>query len=981
MNLRPYQLEAVAAVYGHLAKKATNPCVVIPTAGGKSLVLGQIAADVVSRWNGRVCILAHVKELLEQNAAKVRALCPEIEVGVYSAGLNSRDTSTPVVVAGIQSVYQRADELGAFDLVIIDEAHLLNSENDESMYRTFLDASRRICPHQRVVGFTATPYRVQGGLICKPENVLNEVCYEVGVRRLIAEGYISPLTAKCGHSTIDLTDLHVRAGEFVAEDVDKAVANRSAVDSSVADMVERAKARKSIIVFCSSVAHCSLVADRIRELTGDRVAVVTGDTPSGERAKIISEFKGVLQTDLFGNTDKPLRWLCNMGVLTTGFDAPNIDCVVLLRPTKSAGLYVQMCLDAETEILSYRGWAKMGSLSVGDPVYSFDVGTGRIRPDEVVSVVSRLTDPNERFITVRAPHLDIRTTSLHDFVYRNRNARWNWLKKTGEELALQKDSFLIPVAGWAPQDDTIVHADLTDDEIRFVGWTLSDGCVNKANNTICISQSSKSPYVADIEKMLNGCGFGWSRYVRHYKGDLAKYPPNYRYIIPFGRSRKTGRRGWKDLAPRIRRRPLEAFDDFSARQLWILLEAMNLANGSKQKEIDWIPRGFNICFGDKFDRASDIQALCIMRGFRCNLSVQRGQVGEFHVHGKAKDQTIMRVKPQLDATIGGANSKGRCKFEFERPQMPERVWCIETHAGTIVTRRHGKVAILGNCGRGFRLSPETGKENCLVLDYGGNIARHGPVDAVTVKENRPTGQKGEAPMAKECPNCAEMVHPAVMVCPSCGFEFPKPASELDERARNGGILSGEVSFEEHQIKGADYQVHVKRGAEPGAPRTVECDYWDADDFRTIHREWLCPEHEGFARQKFERWWRDHARRDIPPPTSAEEVAAMCREPSLVRQPSAITVKTVAGEKYPRVVGYSLKDFEDVSVEVARQFHLCPYMCGDGPSGLLCKDVDCGSFGKCQSTSSEPPEPGADLDLPPPQNQNENDWSFDDDLPF
>ncbi len=556
MKLRPYQLEAVAATYDHLSKKETNPCVVIPTAGGKSLVLGQIAADVVSRWNGRVLILAHVKELLQQNAEKVRAICPDIEVGIYSAGLNSRDTDTPVLVAGIQSVYQRAQELGTFDLVIVDEAHLIPEDGD-GMYRTFLAASKELCPHQRVVGFTATPYRVQGGLICKPENVLNEVCYEVGVRRLIAEGYISKLTAKAGHSTIDLTGLHVRAGEFVAEDVDKAVGNKSAVDSSVADMIERAKGRKSIIVFCSSVAHCSSVADRIRELTGDRVAVVTGETPSHERAKIIQEFKGVTQTDLFGNTEPSIRWLCNMGVLTTGFDAPNIDCVALLRPTKSAGLYVQMV------------------------------------------------------------------------------------------------------------------------------------------------------------------------------------------------------------------------------------------------------------------------------------------------------------------------------------------------------------------GRGFRLSPETGKQDCLVLDYGGNIARHGPVDAVTVKENRGTGLKDkETPMAKECPNCAEMVHPAVMVCPACGFEFPKPTSELDDRARNGGILSGEVSFDDHQIRRADYDVHVKRNAEPGAPRTVECDYFDADDFRVIHREWLCPEHTGYARQKFERWWHEHARRDIYPPFSAEEVAALCRNPAIVRQPSAITVKTVAGEKYPRVVGYALKDFAD-----------------------------------------------------------------------
>ena len=130
MTLRPYQEEAVAAVYEHLRNHDDNPCVVLPTGTGKSLVLGQIATDAVTVWNGRVLILAHVKELLEQNADKIRRLCPDLEIGIYSAGLNSRDTDTPVLVAGIQSVYRRACELGPFDLVIVDEAHMIPPEGD-----------------------------------------------------------------------------------------------------------------------------------------------------------------------------------------------------------------------------------------------------------------------------------------------------------------------------------------------------------------------------------------------------------------------------------------------------------------------------------------------------------------------------------------------------------------------------------------------------------------------------------------------------------------------------------------------------------------------------------------------------------------------------------------------------------------------------------------------------------------------------------
>jgi hypothetical protein len=125
MQLRPYQSEAVAAVYDHLRNREDHPCVVIPTAGGKTPVMASLCRDAVQRWNGRVLILAHVKELLEQAVEKLHAMAPDLwmQIGVYSAGLKSRDTDHPIIVAGIQSVYKRASELDAFDLILIDEVY------------------------------------------------------------------------------------------------------------------------------------------------------------------------------------------------------------------------------------------------------------------------------------------------------------------------------------------------------------------------------------------------------------------------------------------------------------------------------------------------------------------------------------------------------------------------------------------------------------------------------------------------------------------------------------------------------------------------------------------------------------------------------------------------------------------------------------------------------------------------------------------
>ena len=341
MQLRPYQQAAVDAVYEHLRSKETNPCVVIPCGCGKSLVLAQIAKDVVEKWNGRVLLLAHVKELLEQNADKIRKLCPELKIGIYSAGLKSRDTTEQVIVAGIQSMYNKACELDAFDLVVVDEAHAISSEGD-GMYRTFLADMKVINPHVRVIGLTATPFRLKGGLICKPENILNEICYEAGLKEMIQQGYLSPLISRAGRAEANLANLHIRGGEFISDEVAAAMDNDALVTSACREIVELTRDRKSVLIFTASVDHCKHVAEKIQAFSGKECAIVTGDTSPAERAEIIARFKGeFIPADLFGTPKPPLKFLANVNVLTTGFDAPNTDCVVMLRPTNSLGLLIQ----------------------------------------------------------------------------------------------------------------------------------------------------------------------------------------------------------------------------------------------------------------------------------------------------------------------------------------------------------------------------------------------------------------------------------------------------------------------------------------------------------------------------------------------------------------------------------------------------------------------------------------------------------------
>jgi len=130
MELRPYQRAAIESVYRYLREEDGNPVVCIPPAGGKTPILATIASDAVTRWHGRVLIVTHVRELVEQAVDKLRRVCPELSVGVFSAGLKRRDTDQPVIAASIQSIFRRACELGRFDLIIIDECHLLSPDGE-----------------------------------------------------------------------------------------------------------------------------------------------------------------------------------------------------------------------------------------------------------------------------------------------------------------------------------------------------------------------------------------------------------------------------------------------------------------------------------------------------------------------------------------------------------------------------------------------------------------------------------------------------------------------------------------------------------------------------------------------------------------------------------------------------------------------------------------------------------------------------------
>jgi len=331
-ELRDYQSESIDSVYGWFRTRKGDPLLVLPTGAGKSIIqAGLIRRCLNDAPRMRIIMVSHVKELLEQNSAKVQAMLPEVDMKFCSASMGQKDFNAQVLVCGIQTAHKYATQIGYTDLVILDEAQLL-PDKDESMYRKFLNGLLKMNPHMNLLGMTATPYRLSSGVLYgQDDSFFAGVCYEVKITTLIEQGHLCRVTGRRGITHVDLSSVHIRGGEYIDRELQAAFDIDSITQSIVTEVIAASKGCEGVLMFSSGIQHANHLADAIRHITGERVEVVSGKTNKVEREKIIQGYK-----------DKEYRWLINYGVLTTGFDAPHIDLLVMCRATKSTGLYVQI---------------------------------------------------------------------------------------------------------------------------------------------------------------------------------------------------------------------------------------------------------------------------------------------------------------------------------------------------------------------------------------------------------------------------------------------------------------------------------------------------------------------------------------------------------------------------------------------------------------------------------------------------------------
>lgn len=330
IKLRPYQNEAVAAIYTYFQSNSGNPIVSLPTGSGKSLTMASFIKSAIEQYPAtRILLLAHVRELLAQNTKAILHYWPDAPVGIWSAGLGRKDKAQ-ITVAGIQSIHKWPTKFSDTDLIVIDECHLLSHKQDTT-YRRFIDGIKVHNPHLKIVGFTATEYRQDSGLLTEGSgHVFTDVCYKADVGDLIKQGYLCPLISKRGLTKADLSSVHTRGGEFVPKGLQDVMDKADLIHGAMEEIEALAHDRKHVLGFCAGVEHAAHCAEAARS-RGHVAEYLSGDMSTTERDAILGRF-----------TSGKTRILFNANILTTGFDFEAIDCIVMLRPTKSTGLYVQI---------------------------------------------------------------------------------------------------------------------------------------------------------------------------------------------------------------------------------------------------------------------------------------------------------------------------------------------------------------------------------------------------------------------------------------------------------------------------------------------------------------------------------------------------------------------------------------------------------------------------------------------------------------
>ena len=325
---RWYQTEASDALFKAIETPGCAPVIAVPTGAGKTVIMGLFITKYLKKYpDNEVLVLSHTQLIIEQDAEALENFFPDKHIAVYSAGLDRREQGQ-ITVAGIQSAVRNPETFQWANLVIVDEVHTVNHEAT-GMYRTLLDSMKAT-----LTGMSATVYRSGHGYIYKGLGTLfNTLVYDLtsikNFNRLVDEGYLSNLIPIETETQLNSEGITKSGGDFNLKQLSEAHDRIEITRSAIKNALHYGKNYKKWLVFAIDIDHANSINDELNSAGID--SLVLHSEIQVDRNEIIDQF-----------TKGGSRALVSVGMITTGFDAPNVDLILMLRPTASAVLHVQM---------------------------------------------------------------------------------------------------------------------------------------------------------------------------------------------------------------------------------------------------------------------------------------------------------------------------------------------------------------------------------------------------------------------------------------------------------------------------------------------------------------------------------------------------------------------------------------------------------------------------------------------------------------
>ena len=802
-TLRDYQERAVTAIQEAWNAGEAAPLAALATGAGKTTIISELLRQAVNPHSERALVVGHTEEIIFQLRDRIaNQFAGELDerftdryspgIGIVMADNDAADAR--IVVATRQSLHptrlQKLLLYGKFDYLLIDEAH---HAAPGTTYLDIADALRAANDNLKIAGFTATPKRTDEHALAA---LWTSIAYQWLIPDGIATGYLVPVTRVKVTTEVDLSDVRSSHGDYTTT---KMV---SVLDTANWDELALRAYQQHIaptdrlsLAFFPSVEMSQQFAERLRA-QGVAAAHLDGNTPKDQRRAMLTEYK----------TGK-LRVLSNFGVL---------------------------CLDAETEILTTDGWIGIDGMSYKHKVANWD--DGRIFFEEPKYIIRRERIWGERMVVLETPRRSIRVTEDHRMLFRKRHEERFSIIHAAELVGVEG---ALPISGiaeplpfepeqpaplsqkeWGKRvratsytyrkqgmDATEAReaaeqavnerqslrykapSELTVDECHFIGFWIGDGTRTELQSggvEYVVSQSKAYPAIIEwFDQVI------WEMGVHGLRKERKAPVKHVRWSFPRGTGFGNQKRhGLFELEPYLKKDGTSLFWGLSQTQFEALLLGFWYADGDHVAG-DNVPSSLRI-HNTNHDLLSLLQAVAVCRGYRANITV-----GHNHVKNPAHS-----VIYKLSLSKRDCHEMTRYTLQFDKTTTyDERVWCVTSTTGNIITRRRGTVTVMGNTegfdapetaailmarptrsqtlftqivGRGLR--PYPGKSDCLLIDLAVTDVRALEVGTLLGKMTM-------------CKNCGIEHFAGLKACPQCGHIRP-----WKERLRDGApVLETEAS--------------------------------------------------------------------------------------------------------------------------------------------------------------------------------------------